>query len=134
MTLHVVYSHQCPSCEAYYIPHDDVPCPRCGELEEERFDYIPQAVESMQYNQRAYGSFTPPAWWIGSLGDHILSLLFGLFDAYDGTGGEKGFADFVIGELGQTSWGDQEYLRDHVRDIALRIHAHMNREEPSCSA
>lgn len=35
MTMHVVYDHECPACEALYIPYDeDVPCPRCGIVEE----------------------------------------------------------------------------------------------------
>jgi hypothetical protein len=39
MTLHIHYTHQCPSCGAYYIPCDkNVPCPRCGVVEQERFD------------------------------------------------------------------------------------------------
>jgi hypothetical protein len=126
MTLHVVYTHQCASCEAYYIPYDQVPCPRCGTVEEERFDYIPQAVDSMQYNKEGGGHYTPGAWWVGSLGDHILSVLFGLFDGYDSSGTTQSFHDYLVEQLGALQWGDQEYLRDHIRDIALRVRGHMN--------
>jgi hypothetical protein len=126
MTLHVVYTHQCASCEAYYIPYDRVGCPRCGTVEEERFDYIPQAAESLRYNKEGGGSYTPGAWWVGSLGDHILHLLFGLFDGYDASGGKEPFADYLTEHLGRMSWGEQEYLCDHVRDIALRVRAHLN--------
>jgi hypothetical protein len=125
MTLHVVYTHQCSACQAFYIPYESVPCPRCGAVEEERFDYIPQAAASLQFNKQG-GSYTPPAWWVGSLGDHILSLLFRLFDAYDQSGTAQSFADFVAEQLGQMQWGDQEYLRDHVRGIAVRVRAYMN--------
>ena len=122
MTMHVVYSHECPSCKAYYIPHDtDVPCPRCGEVEEERFDYIPQAAMSMRVNKQSGGKYTPGAWWVGSLGDHILHLLFGIFDGYEAQKGETGFEQFLDQRLAQMQWGDQEYLGRHLRGIALRV-------------
>jgi hypothetical protein len=121
MTMHVVYSHECPGCKAYYIPYDaDVPCPRCGAVEEERFDYVPQAAASMRFNRENYGSYTPGAWWVGSLGDHVLRLLFGLFDAYEGQP-ERPFAQYLDQRLAAMEWGDQAYLRDHLRGIALRV-------------
>ena len=49
MTMHVVYSHECPNCKAYYIPYDaEVPCPRGGPVEEGRFDFNPQAAAAMK--------------------------------------------------------------------------------------
>jgi len=121
MTMHVVYSHECPSCKAYYIPYDaDVPCPRCGLVEEERFDYIPQAAASMRVNKNSGGSYTPGAWWVGSLGDHILRLLFGIFDAYEAQKGHV-FEQFLEQLLAQMEWGDQDYMRHHLRGIALRV-------------
>jgi hypothetical protein len=122
MTLHVVYTHECPQCEAFYIPYDQaIPCPRCGVVEAERFDYIPQAAASMQYNLEAGGSYTPGAWWVGSLGDHILSILFSLFDAYRQQP-QTNFADFARNTLSSMRWGDQAYLEGHIVGIAVRIH------------
>jgi hypothetical protein len=122
MTMHVVYSHECSACKAYYIPYDsDVPCPKCGVVEAERFDYIPQAVASMQVNKRSGGSYTPGAWWVGSLGDHVLSVLFGLFDAYEAQHGRVAFEPFIDTTLDRMKWGDQDYLRVHIRGIALRV-------------
>jgi len=121
MTIHVNYDHQCPQCQAYYIPYDaQVPCPKCGLVEKERFDFIEQAAESMRFNI-SNGSYTPAAWWIGSFGDHILSLLFPLFDAYE----EDRPADFMVfaaDQLGKMDWGDQSYLKEHVLGIAVRLH------------
>lgn len=121
MTLHVVYTHQCGACQAYYIPYDtDVPCPRCGLVEEERFDYIPQAVASMRFNKSG-GTYTPGAWWVGSLGDHLLMLLFGLFDSYEAQQGQAAFESFLDNALQRMEWGDQEYMREHLQGIALRV-------------
>ena len=120
--MHVVYSHACSGCEAFYIPYDtDVPCPRCGLVEAERFDYIPQAVASMEFNMRSYGRYTPGAWWVGSLGDHLLHLLFCVFDAYEAQRGQLPFEAYLDDDLNRMEWGDQQYLRDHLRGIALRI-------------
>jgi hypothetical protein len=72
--LHIHYDHQCPTCNAYYIPYDvDVPCPSCGLLEQERFDFISQAVASARFNFKAKDP-VPTAWFAGSLADHILWL------------------------------------------------------------
>jgi hypothetical protein len=121
--MHVVYSHECETCKAYYIPYDtDVPCPRCGKVEIERFDYIPQAAASMRVNKSSSGTYTPGAWWVGSLGDHILMLLFGIFDAYEAQQqGGAPFEQFLEQRLAQMQWGDQAYLGAHLRGIALRV-------------
>ncbi len=131
MTLHIQYDHRCPSCAAFYIPYDaDVPCPQCGLLEEERFDYIPQATASMMFNKQRYGSYIPPAWYKGSLGDHILYLLFRLFAWYEEKTPSTDFNEFASEALSNMQWGDQQYLRGHVQGIALRIHQNMQAKSP----
>lgn len=129
MTLHVDYTHECEQCAALYIPYDaDVPCPRCGLVEIERFDYIPQAVDSLRFNLESSGSYTPDAWWIGSLGDHVLSLLFMLLDAYELEQPETPFALFIDSALSQMRWGEQDYLQSHIRGIALRIREELDKK------
>lgn len=126
MTMHVTYSHECPTCKAYYIPYDaDVACPRCGLVEAERFDFIPQAAASMRVNKQYGGAYTPGAWWVSGLADHILMLLFGLFDDYERAKGESGFEQYLDQRLAQMQWGDQEYMRTHLRGIALRLSAEL---------
>ncbi len=130
MTLHVVYDHACEHCGAFYIPYDrEVPCPNCGAVEEERFDYIPQAVQSLRFNKRRGGTYMPPAWWVGSLGDHILRLLFSLFDAYESREANEGFAEFAASYLADMNWGDQGYLEKHVLAIAIRIQPELDRPD-----
>jgi hypothetical protein len=122
MTLHVTYTHQCGECQAFYIPYDrDVPCPRCGQVEEERFDFIPQAAASMRYNKEWGGSYTPGAWFVGSLGDHLLHLLFGIFDDYVQQPENTDFEQYLAQTLDRLSWGDQDYMRSHVQAIAVRL-------------
>lgn len=132
MTLHVSFTHECGECGAYYIPYDaDVPCPNCGKVEAERFDFIPQAVASMEVNKEEGGCYTTGAWFVGGLGDHLLLLLFGLFDSYEEQEGKQSFSDFVDGYLGNIEWGEQDYLGPHFQGIAMRIHEEMQKEARS---
>jgi len=122
VTLHVSYNHQCPACEAYYIPFDkDEACPRCGKLESERFDFIRQASESARFNLHTYEAFLPPAWFVGSLGDHILSLLFRLLESYRKKGRKSDFVKFAEARFSEMNWGDQAYLKGHVLRAAVRV-------------
>lgn len=96
-------------------------------MEEERFDYIPKAVASLRYNLRAGGSYIPPAWWVGSLGDHILYILFHLFERFRRERDIE-FEAFADDWLAASEWGDQKYLMRHVYTIALRVHEELHGE------
>lgn len=121
MPLHVVYDHQCPACSADYIPYDqDVPCPRCGALEDRRFDFIPQAAKSLRFNKQRDGTFLPPAWWSTSLGDQLLGQLFPLFEAGD-VERPADFDAFAEAWLASMDWGHRPYLKDHVLGMARRL-------------
>lgn len=122
MTLHIYYSHECPKCGAPYIPYDrDVPCPRCGLVEKERYDYIPEAADSLAFNLANYGSYSPLVWAVLSFGDHVLWLLFGVFERYSRSNWEN-FGPFAGRVLSKMKWGDQSYLEKHVLGIAVRVH------------
>jgi hypothetical protein len=126
MTVHASYTHQCPACEAFYIPFDDVPCPRCGLVEKERDDFIPLAVTSVRWNIEMYGSYVPGAWFIGGLGDHLLWIVFHIFESWRNHP-DSGFSDAVERELSSRDWGDQAYLKDHVAMMAQRIYEEIQR-------
>lgn len=124
MTLHVRYSHQCPNCDAHFIPYDsDVLCPNCGQPPDidDVFPFIGRAAASVNFNLASYGSYVPPAWYIGSLGDHFLYILFGLFEAYRQAGRPADFPEFSAMYLNRPNWGDQAYLRDHIGAIAHAV-------------
>ena len=120
MTVHDSYTHQCPQCQAFYIPYDQVPCPRCGLVEHERYDFIPIAVASVQWNIERYGSYVPGAWFIGGLGDHLLLILFQIFERWKSNPG-AGLNRAIEEELLPRDWGDQAYLGSHVAAMARRV-------------
>src|SRR5271165_439406 len=123
MTVHDSYTHECPQCAAYYIPFDEaVPCPRCGLVEQERYDFIPIAVSSVRWNIEMYGSYVPGAWFVGGLGDHLLLIVFYIFERCSKQP-ERGFAAAVEEELSSRGdWGDQAYLKSHITLLAQRIY------------
>ena len=127
MTLHVSYDHECPKCNAYYIPYDvDVPCPSCGLVEQERFDFIPEAAASARFNLITHGSYVPGAWYAGSLADHILSLLFDLLEEHREEPDGQSFKPMAHNALKHMDWGDQKYLCDHIYSIAVRVFEELN--------
>ena len=68
MTLHIKYDHRCPKCGADYIPYNQVPCPNCGQIEGDRFDYVSLAAESIIFNLQRFGMCQPPMWLVNFLG------------------------------------------------------------------
>ena len=120
MTLHYRYDHRCPKCYADYIPFDHISCPNCGYIEEERFDFIPLATASMIYNLQNYGRCMPLFWAVSTFTDEILQILFVLFDKLDKDNSDR-FREFVHENLLKINWGDRQYLRAHVEDIAVAV-------------
>jgi hypothetical protein len=123
MTLHIHYNYRCQSCEAFYIPYGpDVACPRCGHHDVGNWiDFVPRAARSIDYNLARYGSYMPPAWFVGSLGDHILHILFGLFERFRTEANIRDFPEFAAIHLAAMNWGDQDYLRAHIAALAVEI-------------
>ena len=137
MTLHIHYNHTCPKCDAYYIPYDDaVPCPRCGLIETERFDFVPEAARSALFNIQVYGSFVPSAWYVGSYGDHVLMLIFSILEQYRVNKKDTTFQTVVRAIADKMEFGDQEYAREYVVSLSARIFEEISKisyeEQNSC--
>ena len=117
-----MYDHQCKNCEAYYIPYDeDVVCPNCGAHEEEVADNIVSTlVSSANYQKKMFGIYTPIAWWIGSLGDHIALLIFQCLDAYEAQA-EKNFTEFAQIYFDKAKWGNQLYMKSNVYGLTCKV-------------
>ncbi len=121
MTLHVFYQHQCSSCGAFYIPYDlDIECPNCGVLEKQRFDFIAPAADSALHNFFEYGTYTPKAWYVGSLGDHVLEIIFEILETQRNS--EEPIDEVAKRLVNEMKWGDQLYLKDYTSELAQRVY------------
>lgn len=124
MTLHIDFNYECMKCKANYIPYsEEICCPSCGYKGQKTFDYIGEAVESLKFN-KADGSYKPGAWLTTSFGDHILSILFPIFDGFDklSTNDYNQFSLYAKEKLDKMDWTSVEYLKEHVHQIAVLIY------------
>ncbi len=70
----------------------------------------------------------PPAWWVSSLGDHILFILFHVLEEFRQKQKGMDFEEFVDVALSKMEWKDQQYLRKHIFQIAIRVYAELQNE------
>ena len=123
MTIHIKNNHKCPACDAFYIPYEEeVPCPNCGKIEKYVFDsfIMTLAVKSLMFNKEQ-GSFVPPMWYVSSFGDHVMLLLFPIFEAYETEKKPGAFREFAEKRLSERDWGKKKYLEKHLLEIAVRL-------------
>jgi len=133
MTLHIQKPEfKCSKCKTAFIPYEkEIKCPKCGKGTKENIseylNFIKMIAGSMEVHKRQYGWYHPGAWCIGSMSDHIQSLIFQTFDSMEYNLGkskekEKEYLSRFIGEIKwKDEQGDQEYLKDYVKEIAFKI-------------
>jgi hypothetical protein len=116
-----MYDHQCSKCEAFYIPYEKgIVCPNCGLDEEEIYDIVPELANSANYQMDTMGFYTPIAWWTGSFGDHVALLIFQVLDAFNAQE-EKNFQEFALEYFDNSKWGNQLYMKEHIRDLSYKV-------------
>ena len=129
MSLHIMYDHQCSKCEAFYIPYEkDIVCPNCGLNEEEPYDIVPDLVHSAKYQMDTMGFYTPAAWWTGSFGDYVALIIFQILDAYNNQE-EKKFQEIAFEYCNNRTWGNQLYMKDHLRDLSYSVFLALNEKQ-----
>ena len=122
MTLHInLKDIKCEKCSAVFIPfRQDFKCPKCNEPTNEFFDFIPELIGSMKYHKERYGKFTPDAWYIGSLAEDVQSIIFKIFDVLE-IDKPINPEEFIITTIDKINWRDQQYLKNHIKEIALEV-------------
>ncbi|GDY08971.1 hypothetical protein LBMAG52_24570 [Planctomycetia bacterium] len=130
MTWHIHYTHQCGNCEAFYIPYEvSVLCPKCGTNEDEvKDDFISEAAGSAHVNLRE-GSYLPGVWHTSSFADHILYLLFSVLEQHRTTKKKKPFDAVAREAVDRIDFEDQEYLREHLYEISLKVKAELDKDD-----
>ncbi len=128
MTKHITYDHKCSGCQALYIPYDDrIPCPKCGMIEKDRFDFIPQAAESALFNLKN-GSFEPMGWWVSSYADHLLIIIFSILEEHRKSNESGNFTSVARAFVDKLDWKDQEYSKEYVYNIVCRVYEEIQKK------
>lgn len=121
MTIHTFYHYECDNCSKAFIPYKKgMTCPACGAATDEYYDFVNEAVISLEYNLKRNKSFVPSAWLMDGIGDTILNSLFGMFEnlrTYGYTGARKALQY----PLDLSDFREDIYLKDHILEIALEI-------------
>ena len=123
-----MYHHQCSSCGIDYIPFDDdVPCPKCGELEKERYDVITGGAASAQFNFLDHGSYIPSAWVVLSHGDAVMSIIFQLLELDRQEGSINDFSEMAREMLEKKfELSNEDYVVPYIHRMAVRVHKELS--------
>ena len=131
MTLHINKpDFKCSKCKTVFIPHKiGIKCPKCNnEVKEdisEYLNFIKNLVGSMRVHKMQYGRYHPGAWYVGSMSDHIQSLIFQIFDSMEYDSEKNKEKEYLSKSIDEIKWkdekGDQEYLKDYVKEIAFEV-------------
>jgi hypothetical protein len=133
MTIHMKCNHECPKCQTLYIPYDeDIPCPKCGGVEKERFNFVALASRSALDNLEWQGRYIPAAWAYNSDGDYVLYMIFIMLELHRKNGDGSGFVsiarEFIDNSEGpEWIWKDKEYDREFIFKLACRVYEEMHK-------
>lgn len=127
MTLHPQQQEEfnCPKCKITYIPYEDgLPCPSCNmipeNVPEDNFFLIEDIISSLLFNQTKYGRYTPEAWLVHSLEDHVTQIVFTALDRIVAEKPED-IVLFVDEYLDNMKWGDESYLKKYYREMIIKV-------------
>lgn len=82
MTVHSDVDNKCKYCDTPFVPIPELPtCPKCQRKSDVIFaDFVKDTIFSAQFNVSHYHSFIPPAWYVGTIGDHYYNIAFRFLD------------------------------------------------------
>jgi len=122
MTYHIdCKNYQCQKCSASYIPFKkDFICPKCEEVIDEFYDFVPELIRSICGNKRKYGAYTPSAWAYMSFTDYVQMPIFNLFDCLEEERPENEI-EYINNWFDKIQW-EQEYFKNHVKEIAFLVY------------
>ncbi|MCG2699618.1 hypothetical protein L6274_00970 [Candidatus Parcubacteria bacterium] len=128
MTLHIKKPNfKCSQCGAIFVPYKKgIKCPKCGiEIKEdisEHLNFIDMLAGSMKVHKMQFGRYFPGAWYVGSMSDHIQSLIFQTFDSMECDsehGKEKEYLSNLINKM--KCENDREYFKNYLKEIAFKV-------------
>lgn len=134
MSYHIDYDRHCPKCRAKCIPFEEgVPCPKCGSVENDTFDFISEGAESARVNWLSNGTYLPDSWSFSGFGDQVAFAVFQLLEAHRTNTENKAFSEIAQPLLEAPNWEGREYLSGHFLEIANRIRTRLDQIEQDSS-
>jgi hypothetical protein len=121
MTLHIHYDHKCPKCGTGYVPYGEhVPCPKCGLVEVERFEFLGPAADSALVNFTERGAFMPGAWCVGDAADNLLMHVFHALD-FHRAAKDIAFAEAARTFFDKMDFGEMEFMRPYLIRLSIDV-------------
>ena len=134
MNYHIDYNPSCGECGCQYIPFDKKePCPKCGVVAFERFDFIPEAAQIVHFNFKETGTYIPETLAENSLLDRALTLLFKILEYCRKDESGRPFSEVTEEFLKKVHWDGEDYYRGYFQKMATLIRDDLNYLESSVS-
>lgn len=129
MSLHPkIKDISCKKCNAVFVPFKkDIACPNCGRLIPNDFDmdfnFIPDTIDAMLYHKQRYGHYSPDGWYMGSITEQIMSVVFDAFDLLeqDKPKDQKEYLTNWLDETLTPNRKEEAYLINHTKDIIFEM-------------
>ena len=131
MTLHIKKpDFKCSKCKTIFIPYKiGIKCPKCNnEVKEdisEYLNFIKNLVGSMRVHKMQYGRYHPGAWYVGSMSDHIQSLIFQIFDSMEYDSEKNKEKEYLSSFIDKIKWeeeqSNQKYFKDYIKEITFEV-------------
>jgi len=131
MTIHIRKpDFKCSGCRTAFIPYKkEIKCPKCGkEIERdinEYLDFIKMIAGSMKTHKKQYGRYSPGAWYIGSMSDHIQSFIFKIFDSMENDSEKNKEKEYLSSFIDKIKWeeeqSNQKYFKDYIKEITFEV-------------
>jgi hypothetical protein len=119
-------NYQCPSCQSFLLPYKKgILCPNCDKVinDEDTTEYLNVVdfiASSMKLHKWKHGSYFPGAFATFDFMDNVQGIIYQIFDSMEEAKPEDK-EEYLISMLDKMGWGNQKYLKTHIKDIALEI-------------
>ena len=134
MTLHIkLKDYSCPQCQASYIPYKaNMACPKCGFVDNytsSYYHFMPRLIESMLVHKRRYGTYTPPAWFSGSVTDGIQLSCYHFYDQFESQKTQN-FSSFLKNYLHKQFGPEDNPSKKYAEIILTAVNEELNGTQP----
>lgn len=121
---------ECPECQASFIPFEEAqPCPRCKTIASEHFEFVDEVVAGMRIHKNEYGSYTAPAYFVGSTAESVFHWVCRWLDTIEQ---QREVNELTIAAmLDNTDWGEHKHMQKYYEQLLGRVAQKLAQDESS---